>query len=797
MSSMNDATDVHRNASDEEAATTVLSDLFESLESADDIPTWDDGPDASAFIAKPEQELDDLMPKGPFTIRLMGNVYDEVYEDLMLQLLRRGLLAGAEVWNAPGWIPFSEHPDFGAIQAQMAAEVERLVARSKPPRELTPQPHWRSPQNVRRDDEVTRPSVRLSDIEGMEFESEGLDEGTGGGLARGSESFDDTRKTAEFDSEPFRRFAEEVDAPTQSIGGDTIDEAIASVPDSHRTDSEVDSPSGTWNEVPDTEVSEILTLKESDGGKVELPTPSAGDLRVRQRSPLEGNQAPRTTFPVEAGSTGTSDDTNRTQNELSSQRLPGAAIVSRPGRKQESAARVQQPARKKQPTAALPRAGAAHRTGSTKSRADEPQKSSRVPTWIVYIAVVTIVVSLVAIAAVAVRYWSANADASPAAGPMPAETAIGSASATLQSSLPTALGDARDIAEVADSLSDQPAHERMWALSSLHASNPTAEGALAVASASLEAGEFARTKRLAAEAVVLGAEPSVVRPIFSRALQSDPILQRDQAFEWNAINSLSRTDERIVANVEGARWVVIPATTSEPDAYRTMLAYGRLCAVFQCGFDVPMTHHVEISKRALRGAEGAVEALELDSLRWVEKADGDVVDAAAFRLPDKFEAFPIDDEPRWRGWLGVDPLGPEERADLLSLSTGVAPVELVRQLSNLLTLDYLTNNWSRISDAEFATTLLIDGRLVTTWHGAAFATRSSRRVEDRFGWVERFDRHLVAELRLVTPEMIDDYLFVDEGPVSRARRDEFWSQREELLEAVEDAEKEHGDAIWL
>lgn len=775
MSSIYDATDVLRDTEqDEEPVTTVISDLFAALESVDDIPTFDEGPSASAFISRPEMELDALMPEGPFTLRLMGQVYDEVYEDLMLQLLRRGLLAGAEVWKAPEWIPFSEHPDFGAIQAHMASEVERLVSRAQPRRDLTPQPHWRAPEITRESDrEVTRPSVRLSEVEGFEFDSEGLDHSTDASLDHQSEPFDDSRETAEFDSAPFRAFAES--------------EELSAM---HR--SRAEKSGNPFDDLPATAVNR-------------LP-----EERVRQASPLEGTASPKTAFPIDAPQTRQqarpvappSAGSNLAGVEPAEETsdVPPAGILKRPRRKSAAGATSPQPAASRQAPSRVQMPTGAIRPG-TAGLATSPAEpeTRRVPTWLVYVTAIAVVVSIAAIAMLLIHHWTTNADASPHPAPTPAENALNAARGNVAVSVPDTFAHGRDVAAMAASLTDATAEERVWILSSLHAARPSSSSALEAARANLGAGELKTARSLAVEAVTLGGELDAAREVFAAALAQDRSFDHHIADVWEEVDGLEAADDHWVLNHGGSSWVFVPSTKDSPDAYRPLLAYDRLCALVTCGFDVPATERVSVTRAALEAATLETDAgIDLAELRWVSTSQGDIVDGAAYRALPEESVFPVDDEETWRPWLQPGELSDEDHGRLVELAGDARRAEGVRRsLANLLTIDFLTNNWSRIPEDGHITTRRAGDRLVSVQHGAVFATRSSKRVRGRFGWVERFDPRLIAELELLTPELVDHHLFLDGDPVSESRRDEFWSQREELLEAVEDAEQHHGDAVWL
>ena len=742
------------------AETTVLSELFESLESADDLPTFADGPSASSFIARPKMEIEELIPEGPYTLRVLGHVYDEVYGDLLLELLKRGLLAGAQVWRAPSWIPFAEHPDFGAIQAQMTEELERVVERKRP-RELTPQPHWRSPEIVRKTDEVTQPNTHRDDIFGIQT-SEGLETST-------SETCDDSRQTAEFDSEPFREFAAQLAAPTQRL---TEDEATLE-PDG-------DPRENPFPTVAPTDISQPLFLTEMADEEVietreasspflqtEAPTRERDiGLRVRRPSPLECTQSPATQFPT-AISSGTSPSP-------STEPVPESAILK--------------PSRKKKPTASIPR--------PLIEPAPTPQpeaRSKRVPGWLVFIAAIAIVLAVITLAILGAKLWMDRADVPPQTPPAPAVQATTAASMRVAEAVPQAISGGRDLAAVAASLTDARGPHKAYVLESMHAARPSGESALQTAQVNLEIGEWTTARNFAVEAVLRGAPENDARQIFEAAILRDESmsLPGSTSLSPDAVSSAKLGADSILLQLEGeGRATFFPSLQVEHGAFRPALAMQVLCDLVACPFEVVSTRRVLLSRELLE--HNLVEEprdgdLRLSDLRWATSDAGEVVEGSLVVASPDTKRFAIEDDDMWRPWIALGDLDAEPPHGM-----GVRP-----QLSALLTIDFLVNNWGRIPDGTRETTGLRRNKLVSMRHDAAFATRSSKRVAGRFAWVEVFDRGMIARIKLLTPDAVDPLLFDANDPVSLARRDEFWKQREELLEAVEDAEKQHGSLIWL
>jgi hypothetical protein len=804
--------------SHDDTETTVLNDLFESLESMeslDDLPAFEQGPSASAFITRPELELEELMPDGPYTLRILGHVYGEVDRGLLMELLRRGLLVGAEVWCTPNWLPFSEHPDFGAIQAHLTAELERVVERKRP-RELTPQPHWRTPEDIRQTDEVTRPHISRDAIDGAP--------------APNPDFVDDSRQTAEFDPEPFRAFAAGLDSEhsdaeietssaTERLEDDALRELQASL-DAQRLQGspQVDQPDVSQPDVsqpmPLTDVADeaIIATCEMDSPVLasELPTRER-QARGRRPSPLEGSRSAATNFPTSVSGYSTSQSP-----------APMAAIVKpRQIRRDVDPSQTPDELPLTSPPETSPPAQSANAQVARQEveqrrapRSTEPLQrvtpSRRTPTWLVFLGATAIVLAFVALVALAVRYAGMTTETPTTPAPKPSP-AVNAARQTVYDSLPRTFADGRDAAAVAATLANAPVAERVWVLESLFAAAPSADAALQAAKAHLDAGDWDRARSFAAKALALGAPRDEAGAVFGDAVQSDEslVVLPPKTLPRGAITKAAMAADRVLVTLDdGTSAYFAPSLAREPDAHLPLLAAHTLCRLVDCAFELAATQHVRISPDALRDAlvePAKGNQLSLDDLNTTTTDEAEYVEGALVKLPgERARAFPIGSHEVWRPWLAAEDLDTAAAQSLrdqlgADASDAGATRELRRQLSSLLTFDYLVNNWTRLPDdaASAPTTLVLDGDLLSVRHSAAFATRSSKRVSGRFAWVEVFDRNLVARIRLLDPEVVDPLLFDMDDPISSARRDEFWKQREELLEVVEDAHREHGDAIWL
>ncbi|QDG49722.1 hypothetical protein FIV42_02890 [Persicimonas caeni] len=132
----------------------------------------------------------------------------------------------------------------------------------------------------------------------------------------------------------------------------------------------------------------------------------------------------------------------------------------------------------------------------------------------------------------------------------------------------------------------------------------------------------------------------------------------------------------------------------------------------------------------------------------------------------------------------------------LEAQLGDTPLaELAGDLSTVLVFDFLTNNWDRFrgNPDQWGTNLhLVDGSLVSKDNGTAFQPRASTRVKGRFRWTSRFSQDTITSLRLMDPKLVSDKLFPKASAAEKAKLEVFWSQRDEVLERADSLTDVHG-----
>ena len=111
----------------------------------------------------------------------------------------------------------------------------------------------------------------------------------------------------------------------------------------------------------------------------------------------------------------------------------------------------------------------------------------------------------------------------------------------------------------------------------------------------------------------------------------------------------------------------------------------------------------------------------------------------------------------------------------------------MRQISNVLVLDYLTNNFERFDSAtdRNAWNLGIkDGKVYSLDDTDAFQARASTRIKGRFSWAERFDQAFFDAAQNVDREALQLKMFPDATAAERVTLRVFWRQYDAYLERI-------------
>ncbi len=265
--------------------------------------------------------------------------------------------------------------------------------------------------------------------------------------------------------------------------------------------------------------------------------------------------------------------------------------------------------------------------------------------------------------------------------------------------------------------------------------------------------------------------------------------------------------------------------------WRAEVAAYTLCEVLPCGFDIPENVPARVSREDFERlyprdtAKQRSYSGRFDALAWTRESGPDGVEREYLYGTAKvwtpgFVDWPIEYVEVWQPWLSsstserllAQPITKAmwglrqkprglDRWRRITRAVGDVPTrEIARQLSNVLSFDYLTNNWDRFSTAEEfygVNNQFLDGAFLSLDNGAAFHTLKRLDVRQRFRSVERFDAHLIRALRALSRDAITPALFPDPSDEADTRLRVFWEQRESLLERVDALEKARGSEATL
>jgi hypothetical protein len=268
-----------------------------------------------------------------------------------------------------------------------------------------------------------------------------------------------------------------------------------------------------------------------------------------------------------------------------------------------------------------------------------------------------------------------------------------------------------------------------------------------------------------------------------------------------------------------------PLQTRRQSNYRSEIAAWRLCELIGCGFQIPYNRPVRISHADFdklydtSDPKQRAYAKGFKDLQW-QQADGQTFLYGTQKAwVPSFTQFPIEDTDTWqpwlaqrdrkktldrtlqenlRRWLRDDATSRAYRPVLNEAGDATTPA-IARQLSDMLTFDFLVGNWDRFSTVRSywgANCQIGSGHLISIDNGASFPITPAGRVEANLMKVERFSPSLIQALRDLDHDHTLAALFPDPTAQDLKRFAQFWKQRERLLARVDGLISKHGaDAV--
>lgn len=374
------------------------------------------------------------------------------------------------------------------------------------------------------------------------------------------------------------------------------------------------------------------------------------------------------------------------------------------------------------------------------------------------------------------------------------------------------------------------------ALDLLHAREPhtTQDERLTHARALTQTKQFARARLLLIDAMVDAPTDKALIDLFNKTIQ------QDEALHPKTLTLTPNVQADTIHALGGGRSIVLRLTLNDKNVFvfkpyqrewslgwRAEIAAFHLCAMIACPFNIPKNIPARISREDFEAMYGKKTSAKQQAYRerfgelvWRREVgpDGAKRDYLYGTLKDwvpDFVGWPIEHTGVWRHLLaqGADAARLDE--PLLEATSALKPLadgahwrafmkereamdtrELARQLSALLTFDYITTNWDRFSTVpQFygVNNQLRNGRFLSLDNGAAFYINRMAVVESRLKLVQRFDKRLITAIRALDPASVEAALFPEPDAEARARLDLFWAQRRRLLAHVDALVAAHGE----
>ena len=256
--------------------------------------------------------------------------------------------------------------------------------------------------------------------------------------------------------------------------------------------------------------------------------------------------------------------------------------------------------------------------------------------------------------------------------------------------------------------------------------------------------------------------------------------------------------------------------------YRSGIAFYRMCTILGCSFKTAVTRPARFSKDDFNKLYSATDAKskgyksKFTHLIW-KKEDGKEYLYVGFKewIPD-FDHFPIEATAVWSPYLknpkaelppideflkkmleaGRENAMRKSYKKILGYMEGVTTRELLQQISDMILIDYLTNNWDRFSESKNsygANCNIQKGGLVAIDNDAAFPPWHTPRVVKRIRLVEMFSRELVENLRTLNEDELLEHLFPNAPKSEKANLQRFRERRADALKYIDELIAKKGE----
>lgn len=315
--------------------------------------------------------------------------------------------------------------------------------------------------------------------------------------------------------------------------------------------------------------------------------------------------------------------------------------------------------------------------------------------------------------------------------------------------------------------------------------------------------------------------------LYWQALEADPsysptIVQTLRPQSNNALSALGGgSTVTLKYKVDGQNVAAIkPDQDLRQSMYRSEIAFYRLCEILECSFSVPENRPVRIARGDLQrlydssSAKNRGYKQKFVHLLWKTEEGKDYLYATHKAWVPDFVFFPIEITQAWRPYLNqpnkeapslqrfLTTLQATERpnhrlltAKFDEFTQNMSTTQLLAQISDIILLDFLTNNWDRFSgDPQNygANCHLQPGGLVAIDNGAAFPPWHTPRVQRRLHMVTRFSKKIVANLRNFDPDEILLHLFPNPTRDEQKAFALFKERRNQALSYIDELIQKYG-----
>ncbi len=801
----------------------------------------------SGYIRLPTAEILEVLGQGQYRLKVEDIVYEPVDEQGLTELIKRGVLMGAELIAEQGgeFMPIGEHPVFKRLRKKMAMEAHALLAKYRRANEEAQAERERERIEAQKkeahkeEDSLEEASEAPPPFKGKTLPLSALSSASHAeALAESSSDEAQEEGVVDLSAEVELDLDEqeaEVPAATPDEPGlpvpvdDSEDLPVAASEADYPTVEEEPLPSG-----PEASISfELPAVKDED-------LPAEDDEVASDISPQVDEEAPVAFDDASAADDYADDiiepespfdDTAQLESDAAHAPLPAA---------HEASSAEEQPEPLEESLSADPLA--------------KLSTSSRSP------LLIALVVALLGIALIAGAFVTnpsllepilgsaednaegavadkEDAQQTTAAAQAPgAANAVEAAKASLGKALVIDFADTDLQRGVASELLSDGEAERA---ANIYAIGWTPSSPRDVTTSYARALQQIQRWDVLRHVATVGMQAHEDSEIFAKmrdeAIAKDPMMRGMTPIEVNTQVHGDRMEAVQVGKAiafklsdeDGAMWSFKPQQRAYSDAeWRHDVVAWRLCELIDCPFILPETVPARLDEatfnRLLDRGQGAGASSPSDrygNLAWQTKereggGRARYLEGTLKRWVPQGTYWNMDYTGTWRPLLtatedpalldaplaetldGVKDEAPKMYEGLIAQKDALDTRTFARQLSSVVLFDYLTNHMDRFSERPAYSGLdnqFRDGRFVSLDHSNTFAARISSRVEGRFGWVSRYPVSLVERIRTLDREQADAILFGQGSRINAAERGAFWERHRELLKEVDRQIRDHGE----